>query len=153
MSVLTYLSLDKMAAIMAGDIFLCIFVNEKLCIKMSLKTVPKVLIDNTAALIHVMAWRRTGGKPLPEPMLIQFLNICGSRGDELTHPWANRLFGGTSNDHWVIPSLSSRQCYENLHCHLSFAKTTREIHQCHSLPIGPCDCVSVVYISLVWTLE
>ena len=37
--------------------------------------------------------------------------------------------------HWVIPSLSSRQCYENLHCHLSFVKTTREIHQCHSLSV------------------
>ena len=36
--------------------------------------VPKGLIDNKAALIQVMAWRRTGDKPLPELMLIQFLD-------------------------------------------------------------------------------
>ena len=39
----------------------------------SLKFVPKGLMDNKAALVQVMAWRRTGAKPLPEPMLIWFL--------------------------------------------------------------------------------
>ena len=29
-------------------------------------------IDNKSALVQVMAWRRTGYKPLPEPMLAQF---------------------------------------------------------------------------------
>ena len=67
---LTHLPLDEMAAILADDIFRCIFVNEKFCIliKISLKIVPKGLIDNNAALVHVMAWRRTGDKPLSEPM-------------------------------------------------------------------------------------
>ena len=66
----THLPLDKMAAISADDIFRCIFVNEKFCIliKISLKIVPKGLIDNNAALVQVMAWRRTGDKPLSEPM-------------------------------------------------------------------------------------
>ena len=36
------------------------------------KFVPKSPIDNKWTLVQVMAWRRIGDKPLPEPMLIQF---------------------------------------------------------------------------------
>ena len=55
----------------ADDIFKCIFVNEKFCISnwISLKFVPNGLIDSKSVLVQVMAWRRTGVKPLPEPML------------------------------------------------------------------------------------
>ena len=40
---LTHLPLDKMAAILADNIFKCIFLNEKFCIliKISLKFIPK----------------------------------------------------------------------------------------------------------------
>ena len=41
-------------------------------IRISLKFVPKGLIDKMFALIQVMAWRLTGDKPLPEPMMTQF---------------------------------------------------------------------------------
>ena len=34
--------------------------------------VPKGPIDNNPVLAQVMAWRRIGDKPLPEPMLTQF---------------------------------------------------------------------------------
>ena len=34
--------------------------------------VPNDIIDNTTAVVQLMAWRRTGDKPLPELMLIQF---------------------------------------------------------------------------------
>ena len=63
-----------MAAVLADDIFKCIFLNEnfRISIRISLKFVPKVPIDNKPALVPVMAWRRTGDKPLPEPMLTQF---------------------------------------------------------------------------------
>ena len=61
-----------MAAILADDIFKCIFLNENDKIKMSLKLVPRSPIDNKSALVRVMAWRRTGDKPLPEPMMTQF---------------------------------------------------------------------------------
>ena len=63
-----------MAAILADDIFKCIFVNEnfRISIKISRKFVPEGPIDNKSALVRVMAWRRTGDKPLPEPMLTQF---------------------------------------------------------------------------------
>ena len=44
---------DKMAAIMADDIFKCIFVNEnnRITIQISLKFVPDSPIDNNAALV------------------------------------------------------------------------------------------------------
>ena len=61
---------------MADEIFKSIFVNENIwiSIKISLKFVPRGLIDNKSALVQIMAWRRTGDKPLPEPMLTQFTN-------------------------------------------------------------------------------
>ena len=63
-----------MAAILADNIFKCIFFNEnvRIAIKISLKFVPKGPIDNKSALVQIMAWRQTGGKTLPEPMLTQF---------------------------------------------------------------------------------
>ena len=72
--ILTHLPLDKMAAILADDIFGRSFVNGKFCIliKNSLKLVPKVPIDNNPALVWMMAWRRIGDKPLSEPVLTRF---------------------------------------------------------------------------------
>ena len=63
-----------MDAILADDIFKCIFLNEKvrISIKSSMKFVPDGPIDNESALLQAMAWRRTGDKPLPEPTLTQF---------------------------------------------------------------------------------
>ena len=72
--VLTHLPLDKMAAILAADNFKCIFLNgnDRIPIRISLKFVPISPIDNKAALVQVMAWRRTGDKPLSEPTLTQY---------------------------------------------------------------------------------
>ena len=74
MTKLTHLPLDKMAAILADDIFKNIFSNENVRIVMQIspKFVHKGSIDNNPALVQVMAWRRTGDKPLPEAMLTQF---------------------------------------------------------------------------------
>ena len=57
------------------DIFKCIFFNENLSIslKISLKFVPKVRINNVPALVQIMAWRRPGDKPLSEPMMVSTL--------------------------------------------------------------------------------
>ena len=38
-------------------------------IRMSLKLVRKIPIDNEPALVQIMAWRRTGDKPLSKPMM------------------------------------------------------------------------------------
>ena len=48
--------------------------NEKcsILIQISLKFVPKGSIDNKLVWIQVMAWHRTGEKPLSEPTLTVF---------------------------------------------------------------------------------
>ena len=71
------------------DIFKGIFLNENewISIQISLKLVPKGLINNIPALVLIMAWRRPGDKPLSGPMMVSLLtHICVSRPQ-----WVNRL--------------------------------------------------------------
>ena len=58
----------------ADDVFKCNFLNGNVWIqiKISLKFVPKGPINNVSALVQIMAWHRTGNKPLSEPMMTQF---------------------------------------------------------------------------------
>ena len=65
-----------MAAILADNSLKCISLNgnDKIQIRISLKFVPRSPIGDKPALVQVMAWRRTGDKPLREPMLTQFTN-------------------------------------------------------------------------------
>ena len=64
-----------MTAIFADDIFECIFLNEnRIPIQISLKFVPRTPIENKPALVEAMAWRQTGDKPLPEPLMTQLTN-------------------------------------------------------------------------------
>ena len=74
-----------------NDIFKCIFLNEnaQISLKKSLKFVPKVWINNIPALVQIMAWRRSGDKPLSEPTVFSFL----------THIWVTL-------PQWVKPSSS-----------------------------------------------
>ena len=76
-----------MAAILADDIFKCILLNEddRIPIQIILKCVPRSPMDNKSALIQVTAWRRTGDKSLPEPMLTQFIDTCMEEGG-----WINK---------------------------------------------------------------
>ena len=73
---LTHLPLDKMAAILADDMFNCIFLNENDGIPnlVSPKYVPRSPINNKPAVVKVMAWRRTDDKPLPGPMMAQYID-------------------------------------------------------------------------------
>ena len=49
-------------------------------IQISLKFVPKGLINNIPAFVQIMAWRRPGDKPLSEPMMVSLLtHICVTR--------------------------------------------------------------------------
>ena len=64
------------------DTFKGIFLNENILIliKISLKFVPKGPINNIPALVQIMAWRRSGDKPLSEPMMVSLLtHICVTR--------------------------------------------------------------------------
>ena len=54
----------------ADDILKCIFY---ISIRISQKFVAMGTIDNRLTFAQKMAWRRTGDKPLPEPVLIRFI--------------------------------------------------------------------------------
>ena len=72
----------------ADDTFKPIFLNEniQISIKISLKFVPKVPINNIPSLVQIMAWRRPGDKPLSEPMMVCLLtHICVTRPQ-----WVNK---------------------------------------------------------------
>ena len=74
-------------------IFICIFFNENEwhSIKISLKFVRKVPINNIPALVQIMAWRWPGDKPLSEPMLVSSLtHICVTRPQWVNTPTAGR---------------------------------------------------------------
>ena len=79
----------------ADDSFKRIFLNENVwfSIKISLKFVPRGLINNIPALFQIMAWRRPGDKPLSETMLARLLtHICVTRpqwvnSQEHPHGW------------------------------------------------------------------
>ena len=46
--------------------------NFSVLIEISLKFVPKGLINNKSSLVQVMTWHQTGAKSLPEPMMTLF---------------------------------------------------------------------------------
>ena len=68
---------------LADNFFDCFFLNgnDRIRIQISLKYVPRSPIDIKPALVQVMAWRLTSDKPLPGPMMTQFIAALG--GDEL----------------------------------------------------------------------
>ena len=79
---LTHWGRDENGRHFADAIFKCIFLNENIWIpiKISLKFVPKGLINNIPALVQIMAWRRPGDKPLSEPMIVRLpTHICITR--------------------------------------------------------------------------
>ena len=59
----------------ADDTFKCIFMNEnaRISIYISLKFVPRGLINNIPALVQIMARRRPGDKPLSEAIMVNLL--------------------------------------------------------------------------------
>ena len=76
-----------------------IFLNEnvRISIKISLKFVPKGPINNNPALVQIMAWHRSGDKPLSEPMMVSLLmHICVTRPQ-----WVNAFWWF---NHWTFYS-------------------------------------------------
>ena len=66
----------------ADDVFKCNVLNENVWIpiKISLKFVPDVRNNNIPSAVQMMAWRRTGDKPLFEPMMVSLpTHICVTR--------------------------------------------------------------------------
>ena len=111
---LTHWGWDKMAATWSNSIFKCSFVNKNvsISIKIPLNFVPKRPIDNKWSLAQVMAWRRTGDKPLPEAMMSQFnemMHIC------VTQPqWVNTLVPRQNGHHFAGDSFKCVSLNENV---------------------------------------
>ena len=83
------------------DIFNCIFLNGNVWIslKIPLKLVPKGPINNIPALVQIMAWRRSGDKPLSEPMMVSLLtHICVTRPQ-----WVNLWYAECS--FWIYDNI------------------------------------------------
>ena len=94
------------------DIFKSIFLNEnaRISLKISLKFVPKVRINNIPALVQIMAWRWPGDKPLSEPMMVSLLtHIC------VTWPqWVH--------SHWTIYKFSKVYQIDNFFHQITHSK-------------------------------
>ena len=68
--------------LLADDTFKCIFLNENVwgLAEIPLKYVPECRIDDKQALVQIMAWCRSGDKPLSKPMMVILLtHICVTR--------------------------------------------------------------------------
>ena len=48
--------------------------NVGISIHISLKFATEIPYDNNSALVQVIAWCRTGNRPLTEPMMADFVN-------------------------------------------------------------------------------
>ena len=97
------------------DIFKSIFLNKNVwfSIKVSLKFVPKGPINNIPTLVQIMAWRRSGDKPLSEPIMINLLkHKCVTRSQ------CDKQGSGAPNIDWVLPFqntyISSKTHGQNL---------------------------------------
>ena len=105
----------------ADDIFKYIFLNENawISLKISLKFVPNVPIDNIPALVQIMAWRRPGDKPLSEPMMVSVLtHICVTRPQ-----WVNSVAPGRCccNFKWVIFKVISMIDIWSISCNIALS--------------------------------
>ena len=97
----------------ADDTFKHIFMNENIIIstKNSLKFVPKGPINNNPALVQIMTWRRSGDKPLSEPMMVSLLtHICVTRPQ-----WVNLSYPGRYNIKSKNLDLNEKNCEQILH--------------------------------------
>ena len=90
-AMLTHIPLDKRPPFRRQH-FQMHFFNERFCImiRISLTFFFKGPIDNKAALVQVMAWRRTGDKHyLNQSWPNSLTHICGTRGRSVDNriPW------------------------------------------------------------------
>ena len=101
---------------LADDIFKCICLNKnvRIPIQISLKFVPMRPIDDKPALVLVMAWRWSGNKQLPKPMLTQFINtyMWHYGGVDELNKCTSQV--GRWNTDKSSYGLSADFCYENV---------------------------------------
>ena len=112
----------------ADDIFTYIFFKDNcfIMIKFSLKYVRKGPIDNNPALVQIMAWRRSGDKPLSEPMMVSLLtHICVIR-PQWVKTWPdNASFSSCSIENWWYYRKNLLERSVSSHC----------LHQWYTTPL------------------
>ena len=121
----------------ADGIIKWIFLNENIWItlKISLKFVPQVGINNISALIQIMAWCRPGDKPLSEPMLVSLLtHICVAWPQ-----WVNRTQSRTHPERLCVP----------LHLHKLFYFSIKFMHIISAVIM--CDITSKIHVISTWS--
>ena len=86
---LTHWGWDKMAAI--SQTTLSSAFSWKKMSEFRLRFVPKGPINNNPALVQIMAWHRSGDKPLSEPMMVSLLtHICVTRPQWVNGIWITK---------------------------------------------------------------
>ena len=124
------------------DIFKYIFLNENvwIWIKVSLKFVPKGPINNILALVQIMPWRRSGDKPLSEPMMVSLMtHICVTRPQ-----WVNALNDISNTFHYQLIGLIT--LYFNI-------ITSMRMHLCLNGYFAICSVLSGNYDSCKATVK
>ena len=84
--------------------FKCVLLDENVLILINiwLKFLPKGSINNTPALVQIMAWRQPGDKPLSEPMMVSLLiHICVTQPQWVKWHWGH---------HMIVP-VPVQQCW------------------------------------------
>ena len=122
------------------DIFKCIFRNENvwILIKISLKFVPKGPINNFPTLVQIMALRRPGDKPLPEPMMVGLpTHICDARPQ-----WGNSLVVG-----WSWYNVKWQQTRAFYYPMPLFGLWVLSLPASVCASVCPCVCVIITYLS------
>ena len=122
----------------ADYIFKRIFFNEKVWIsmKMLLYFVPKGPINNTPALVQIMAWRRSGDKPLSEPIMVSLP----------PHIWVMRPQWVRSSSKWNIRNSGQSS---NGNFGVSVTESTNSNHKIHSRMHGTLSSFSPDFVFII----
>ena len=120
----------------ADDIFICIFVNEKILIliKISLKFVP--WIDNNPALFYITAWRRAIIWSNADP--VHWRTYAALRGDELTPPQLNIVM--VTFYHCRSHLECSAACLQDNRCYGYIFNKTSGFQMQNCWLLGPTNC-------------
>ena len=107
------------------DIFKCIFLNGNIWmwIKISLKIVLKVLINNIPALVQTMAWHQPGNKPLSEQCWLAYWCIYALLGLNELNYWCDMEISK------LLANDSSRfkvPVHERMNWHINITKFIHE---------------------------
>ena len=140
----------------ADDIFTCIFFNGNCCIlmKFSLKYIRKGPIDNNPALVQIMAGRRSGDKPLSEPMMVRLPIICVTRPQWIKHiPTVISFTHWDDAGHWSPLSSMTRTRLSPAYIHVVSIMAAAGLPT-RNVDFGICDKISFeVNEEKIWIME